>query len=129
MRAMSVRENAKSKTHRKTHQVEPGGTGRMCMHLTRGDLPRERAGEVSRGRSSEEARRKAGGAKGRRTSRGQLANGVRGRRRGALRNRAGPTTTVSSRTGEEVESRWRPAGGRIAEGKSKPVRKEGQEDA
>gem|GEM_PF-2013706 len=70
MRAISVLGNAKSKGHRKTHQVEPGGTGpkRMFMHLTRGDLRRESGGEVSRGRSSEEARRKAGGAKGRRTT-------------------------------------------------------------
>lgn len=38
MRAMSVRSNAKSNCHRKTHQVEPDGTGRKIMHLTRGDL-------------------------------------------------------------------------------------------
>ena len=69
MRAMSVLGNAKSNRHRKTHQVEPGGTGpNMFMHLTRGDLRRESGGEVSRGRSSEEDRRKAGGAKGRRTT-------------------------------------------------------------
>ena len=69
MRAISVLGNAKSNRHRKTHQVEPGGAGpkKMFMHLTRGDLRRESVGEVSRGRSSEEARRKAGGAKGRRT--------------------------------------------------------------
>jgi len=34
----------------------------MFMHLTRGDLRRESGGEVSRGRSSEEDRRKAGGS-------------------------------------------------------------------
>ena len=70
MRAISVLGNAKSNRHRKTHQVEPDGTGpkRMFMHLTRGDLRRESGGEVSRGRSSEETRRKAGGAKGRRTT-------------------------------------------------------------
>ena len=67
VRAMSVRLNAKSQSHRKTHQVEPDGTGRKFMHLTRGDLWRESAGEVSRGRSSEEAARKHGGAKGQRT--------------------------------------------------------------
>lgn len=33
MRAMSVRENAKSNSHRKTHRVEPDGTGRKSMHL------------------------------------------------------------------------------------------------
>ena len=69
MRAMSVRENAKSKSHRKTHRVEPDGTGREFMHLTRGGLARESAGGVSRGRSSEEARVMAGGAKGRRDRR------------------------------------------------------------
>lgn len=70
VRAMSVRGNAKSKSHRKTHQVKPDGTGpkRMFMHLTRGGLRRESAGEVSRGRSSEESRRKAEGAKGGRTT-------------------------------------------------------------
>src|SRR5450432_2236110 len=56
MRAMSVRENAKSNCHRKTHLVEPDGAGRKFMHLTRGELPRESAGAVSRGRSSEEGR-------------------------------------------------------------------------
>jgi hypothetical protein len=70
MRAISMRGSAKSNRHRKTHQVEPDGTGpkRMFMHLTRGDLRRESGGEVSRGRSSEDARGKAGGAKGRRTT-------------------------------------------------------------
>ena len=78
---MSMLENAKSNRHRKTHQVEPGGTGpkRIFMHLTRGDLRRESGGEVSRGRSSEEARRKAGGAKGRRTTeRAKPKTGVTG---------------------------------------------------
>ena len=31
MWAMSVRENAKSNCHRKTHRVESGGTGRKFM--------------------------------------------------------------------------------------------------
>jgi len=71
MRAISVLGNAKSNSHRKTHQVEPDGTGPkiMFMHLTRGDLRCESGGEVSRGRSSKDARRKAGGAKGRRIER------------------------------------------------------------
>lgn len=56
MRAISVLENAKSNRHRKTHRVDPDGTGRKFMHLTRGDLPRESEGEVSRGRSSLEGR-------------------------------------------------------------------------
>lgn len=37
-RAMSVRVNTKSKSHQKTFNVEPSGTGRKTMHLTRGDL-------------------------------------------------------------------------------------------
>ena len=79
MRAISVLGNAKSNRHRKTHQVEPDGTGpkRMFMHLSRGDLRRESAGEVSRGRSSEEACRKAGGAKGRRTTERATKTGLR----------------------------------------------------
>ena len=49
MRAISVLGNAKSESHRKTHQVEPDGTGpkRMFTHLTRGDLRCENGGEVS----------------------------------------------------------------------------------
>jgi hypothetical protein len=79
MRAISVLGNAKSNRHRKTHQVEPDGTGpkKMFMHLTRGDLLRESAGEVSRGRSSEDARRKARGAKGRRTTERATKTGLR----------------------------------------------------
>ena len=69
MRAMSVRENAKSNRHQKTHRVEPGGTDRKFTRLTRGDLWRESVGEVSRGRSSEEARGNSGRAKGRRSQR------------------------------------------------------------
>jgi hypothetical protein len=66
MRAMSVLGNAKSNRHRKTHRVEPDGTGRKFTPLTRGDLWRESAGEVSRGRSSEDPRVTAGRTKGRR---------------------------------------------------------------
>jgi len=69
MRAMSVLGNAKSNCHQKTHRVEPDGTGRKFTHLTRGDLRRESAGEVSRGRSSEDARGNTGRAKGRRSQR------------------------------------------------------------
>jgi len=76
-RAMSVLGNAKSNKHRKTRPVEPGGTGRKFMQLTRGDLRRESGGEVSRGRSSEENRRKAEGAKGRRTTERATEIGLR----------------------------------------------------
>ncbi len=66
---MSVLGNAKSDCHRKTPMVELGGAGRKYMHLTRGDLAHESGREVSTVRSSEEARRKAGGAKERRVKR------------------------------------------------------------
>jgi len=56
---MSVLGNAKSKGHRKTYQVESGDAGRKSWHLTRGDLPSESLGGVSRGRSSEEASARA----------------------------------------------------------------------
>jgi len=66
---MSVLGNAKSDCHRKTPMVELGGAGRKYMHLTRGDLGHESGREVSTVRSSEEACRKAGGAKERRVTR------------------------------------------------------------
>ena len=75
MRAMSVLGNAKSNCHRKTHPVEPGGTGRKFTRLTRGGLPRESGAGVSRGRSSEDARGNPGGAKGRRITKRQKGNG------------------------------------------------------
>jgi hypothetical protein len=100
MRAMSVLGNAKSNCHRKTHRVEPDGAGRKFMHLTRGGLLRESAGEVSRGHSSEESRRKAEGAKGRRTDRRQSADGLSERWREATRNIAGATTTVATSEGD-----------------------------
>jgi hypothetical protein len=77
VRAISVLTNAKSNRHRKTHQVEPDGTSRKFMHLTRGDLLRESAGEVSRGHSSKESRLKTAGAKGQRTTERAPATGLR----------------------------------------------------
>jgi hypothetical protein len=107
MRAMSVLGNAKSDRHRKTHQVEPGGTGpNEFMHLTRGDLRCESGGEVSRGRSSEEARRKAGGAKGQRTKREQPASGLCGSRRAGLRN----SGALQLRQPPQQANVWPPAG-------------------
>lgn len=70
--AMSVLANAKSNRHRKTHRVEPDGAGRKFLHLTRGDLGRENAQGVSRGHSSDDAHRKMGRAKDRRTNRRQI---------------------------------------------------------
>ena len=105
MRAMSVLENAKSNCHRKTHRVEPDGTGREFTRLTRGGLRRESAAEVSRGRSSEEAREMAGGAKGRREER-------RRDRRTPSRARAGRLPKLAGRDnyGRHPDGREREAG-------------------
>ncbi len=99
MRAMSVRENAKSHCHRKTHRVEPDGAGRKFMHLTRGGLPRESAGEVSRGRSSEDARVTAGRTKGRRNRQARSTERLRPSWRAVLRNQRGVATAAASSSG------------------------------
>jgi len=106
VRAMSVLRNAKSKRHRKTHPVRSGDTGRAFMHLTRGDLLSESAGEVSRDHSSEENRRKVGRAKGRRTKREQSTDELRWNERAAPRNRAGLATTADSREAGEQAGWW-----------------------
>ena len=108
MRAMSVLENAKSNRHRKTHLVEPDGAGRKFMHLTRGDLRRENAGEVSRGRSSEERRVTAAGAKGRRAGQARSTDRLRSDGRGVFRNHPGATNTVTSRPGGRGAPGWNP---------------------
>ena len=87
MRAMSMLENAKSNCHQKTHRVEPDGAGRKFMHLTRGELPCESRGAVSRGRSSEDRRVTAAGAKGRRNSIARSTERLRPAWRAVLRNR------------------------------------------
>ena len=117
MRAMSVRENAKSNRHRKTHRVEPGGTGRKSMHLTRGGFPRENGGGVSRGRSSEESRGNPEGAKGRRTSRRRSTDRLREAWREVARNNGGPATAAGSPAGGEETCRWNPACVPTADGK------------
>ena len=117
MRAMSVRENAKSNRHRKTHRVEPGGTGRKSMHLTRGGLLRESGGGVSRGRSSEESRGNPEGAKGRRTSRRRSIDRLREAWREVARNDRGLATAAGSPVGGEEKCRWNPACALIADGK------------
>lgn len=107
VRAMSVLVDAKSKSHRKTYEVEPGDVAGKFTYLTRGDLHRESGGEVSRGRSSEENRRKPGGAKGQRTKK-QTNQQTSANERGATRNGTGATTSVTSRSGDARESRWNP---------------------
>lgn len=125
VRAMSVLGNAKSKSHRKTHQVEPDGTeSRMFMHLTRGDLQRESGGEVSRGRSSEENRGNTEGAKGRRTTERATKPRLRQRRRGDGRNEGGVATTAASALGERGKRGWTAASETRAANKSSDARKE-----
>ena len=126
MRAISMLENAKSNRHRKTHQVEPGGTGpkRMFMHLTRGDLRRESGGEVSRGRSSEEARRKAGGAKGRRTTERATKTGLCCTGKELSETRRERQLSAASPLGEREASGWIAASEAGADGKSVDARKE-----
>ena len=76
VRATSWLGTAKSKGH----QDASGRVRRRAQKvhvLTRGDIRRESAGEVSKDRSSDEARRKQGGAKGRRTERLEEESGER----------------------------------------------------
>ena len=108
VRAMSVRENAKSNRHRKTHPVEPGGASGEFMHLTRGGLWRESAGEVSRGRSSEDSRGNTVGAKGRRNRQVRSTGGLRPTWRRVPRNDVGAATTATSRAGAPGGSGWTP---------------------
>ena len=103
---MSVRANAKSNRHRKTHEVESGGPTRKFRHLTRGDLLRENAGEVSRGRSSDEAgespvERRAE-EPGERSSRITLT----GDSEESSANSEGVTTAVATRTGGGGRHDW-----------------------
>ena len=63
--AISVLANAKSNPHQDTASRARWHAGK-AEALTRGDLLRASAGEVSRGRSSDESLRKQEGAKGRR---------------------------------------------------------------
>ena len=93
---MSVRGNTKSKGHRKAYLVEPCGTGRKFMHLTRGGLLVKRPAGVSRGHSSEEACGNTGRAKGQRTKREQSTDRLAvSRRVGGRNNQCIATTAVS----------------------------------
>lgn len=105
VRAMSVRGNAKSNCHRKTHQVEPDGTGRKFRHLTRGDLLCESAGEVSRDRSSVEAveTRWSEGSKNQRKSASHRTPGCR---HAGLRHLEGVATAAATFRGDRERHRW-----------------------
>ena len=128
MRAMSVRGNAKSNRHRKTHRVEPDGTGRKSPHLTRGDLACERARGVSRGSSSEEGR-ESGWSKGPKNQRWQSTDSPTVGRRVVPRNAIGAATAAVTGCGDE---RW--CGGSVthpkrAEASPRQKRKKVEEDA
>jgi len=98
MRAISVLGSAKSNRHRKTHRVEPDGTGRKFMHLTRGGLARESVRGVSRGRSSEEGREN-GWSKGPKNPRRQSTDRPTGNKRVVPRNTLGVATSAASGSG------------------------------
>ena len=102
VRATSWRVTAKSQGH----QDASGRVRRRAQKvhvLTRGDLRRESAGEVSKDRSSVEAVRKHRGAKGRRTERLEEASGERTERNedGVGRGNYGhhPTVGLRQRSG------------------------------
>jgi len=126
MRAISMRENAKSNCHRKTHQVEPDGTGpkKVFMHLTRGGLRGESRGEVSRGRSSEEARRKAGRAKDQRTSERATKTGLRWDGEEKSETRKERQLSAATPLGERGAIGWIAGSEAGAGGKSSSARKE-----
>ena len=126
---MSMLGNAKSEYHRKTHQVEPDGTSRKFMHLTRGDLRFERVGEVSRGHSSEESPRKRDGAKGRRATREQSTDGLQYTEREEYRNGAGVTIAVASWASALTGHGWIPVYGKSVVFECGTERKEVAEDA
>ncbi len=125
MRAMSVRENAKSNRHRKTHLVEPDGAGREFMHLTRGDLPRESVGEVSRGRSSADGRGNPVGAKGRRNRTARSTERLRPLWRAVLRNWQGVATAAAAQPGVKRAPGWTPRSAPRAGGKPRVGRSTG----
>jgi hypothetical protein len=130
MRAMSVRANAKSNRHRKTHRVEPGGTGRKFMHLTRGGLGRESVQGVSRGHSSEEGR-ESGLSKG---PKNQQKGDQRTDRRGVSAKKRRETRLESRDIAADwTADRQNPCGpggtGLTGGGKSPSARKGVQEDA
>jgi hypothetical protein len=125
MRAMSVRENAKSNCHQKTHRVEPDGAGRKFMHLTRGELPCENRGAVSRSRSSEDARLTAGRAKGRRNRQARSTERLRPWWRAVLRNRRGVATAAAFSLGAKSVPGWIPRRGPSAGGQPRVGRSPG----
>ena len=116
VRAMSVRGNAKSNRHRKSHEVEFGVAGRKCWHLTWGALCRESGSGVSRGRSSEEAG-ETPWSKGPKDHETSHSNHFRARaRRYPKRSERGNCGNHAG--GGQAESQWSLAGSATAETES-----------
>jgi hypothetical protein len=115
-RAKSVLGSAKSNCHRKTHLVEPDGAGREFMHLTRGGLWRESAGEVSRGHRSVEDRGNPVEAKGRRNRKARSTERLRPPGREVLRNGWDVATAAACLSGERFGPGWIPRGDPLTEG-------------
>lgn len=103
VRAASVRGNAK----RQAHQGASGRAawpGRKVHVLTQGDLTCESRPGVSRGRSSDEAMRKPGGAKGRRNDCKATSQPVPPAR--TARTSAAQEDGLHDRLSEPQASRW-----------------------
>lgn len=117
MRAMSGLGTTKSDRHRKTHQVEPGGTSRGCWRLTRGDL-RSKKPEKSAEAIVVQKGRNGPRAKGRRTV--TLTNSLRSPEESLendlLKGRRRPTTG-----GVDSPERSGAVGGNRAGGKGKEM--------
>lgn len=127
MRAMSVLGNAKSNRHRKTHRVEPDGTGRKFMHLTRGGLARESERGVSRGRSSEEGR-ESGWSEGLKNRRKRSTDRPGNGGRVVLRNTSGVATAAASRCDGDSRPWWIHGKPSHAEASPRCLRREVEED-
>jgi len=111
-------------TKPKTHQDAPGRVGWRAgkvLVLTRGDFLRESAGEVSRGRSSEEALRKQGRAKGQSTNERSLTDSCRARRETSETHGASIKAATVDR--HEAEEPVQPVGAATGEVESNPMSK------
>ena len=118
MRAASVPLTTKPETHQDASGRVGWRAGKVLV-LTRGDLLRESAGEVSRGRSSEEALRKQGRAKGRSTKERSLTTGCRLRRETSETH--GVAVKVATVGRHEAEEPVQPVGAATGEVESRPM--------
>jgi hypothetical protein len=118
VRAASVPLNTKPKDHQDASGIAGWRAGKV-QGLTRGDLPRESAGEVSRGRSSEEALRKQGRAKGRSMSKRGLTESCRARRETSGTH--GATVKAATVDRREAEEPVQPGGAATGEDESRSM--------